>query len=219
MQSRNKGFTLIELIVVISIISVLAGAAVVGVMSALSKSKKDTCQRLITAVQTAVEQFQQQWGGEYPRVDLSLYSDNLEEAGVNGGIETCLLAIRTTKGGPYFPVESFQNSLANLDEDDAPNAYDYFAVQGETALFELIDPWGNPLVYIPEGSYTESFEYQTSDGEYVDVQAQTLAKTGTYPQGYMIWSFGPNGVNENGKGDDITSWQKSDADYESDWNN
>ncbi|MHC4392625.1 MAG: hypothetical protein ACYS22_15105, partial [Planctomycetota bacterium] len=40
-------------------------------------------------------------------------------------------------------------------------------------------------------------------------QPQPSGKTGQYPKydTFLIWSAGPDGVNENGEGDDVCSWK------------
>ena len=210
MRSRN-GFTLIELLVVISIITILASLSIVGIVSALSTSNEKLTSMMIQDVVTALEQYQQSNGGLYP----DIYTENIgpdidPDNGTNTGIETCLLILRAKAG---FPIESYQDRLGNTDADQNQSIYEFFNMgELKVDMFELIDPWGNPIVYIPEGHYDETFDYMDVNGDIIQVQAQPLALTGTYPRGYMIWSFGPDGVNQNGKGDDITSWKKSDED-------
>lgn len=53
----------------------------------------------------------------------------------------------------------------------------------------FIDPWGHPYAYINPGTnHGAGANYSLS---YVD-----------------IWSFGPNGIDENGAGDDIANWKR-----------
>ncbi len=209
MNLRN-GFTLIELLVVISIISILAAMSVVGIMAALGDSDKAQCKMMIEDLKAALESYQMNNGGEYPptmfeRINQDIASDNM----TNSGIETCLLLLRS-KG---FPMESYQDRLGNLDADENQPAYEFFGFNvTRYELFELLDPWGNPFVYIPAPEYDDEFEYSTAEGETVIVRARKMAMMQEFPQGYMIWSFGPDGINQDGKGDDITSWAKSKED-------
>jgi len=211
-MSSHKGFTLIELLVVISIITILASLSIVGIMAALSTSDEKVTEMMIQDVASALEQYQLN-EGLYPDVFIEAANPNtiqMDETGENLGIETCLLILRAKAG---FPIESYQDKIGNTDEDQNQTAYEYYGLGNATPdMFELVDPWGNPLVYIPEARYGEEFIYVDASGERIYVHAEPLAKTGTFPQGYMIWSFGPDGENKNGKGDDITSWKKSEED-------
>ncbi len=51
---------------------------------------------------------------------------------------------------------------------------------------QLMDPWGNELGYLPA---------EKDEGD-------------TTRQVVLVWSFGPNGRDETGRGDDIKSWEE-----------
>lgn len=213
-KTTNAGFTLIEMIVVICIISILAAAAVVGVMSALESGKVSQTQTLITQLSASIEAFEADHG-YYPAPAFDFSGTGLADPDyTNTGIECCLLTLRQDSGnGPYFDVTAFADRLANTDGDDMIDGYTYFGITAQrTDNFELADPWGNPLIYITERYYEDPdlvpLQVWDRDGNIIDVTPQPVAATGTFPQSYMIWSFGPNGVNDNGEGDDIVSWGK-----------
>lgn len=210
----TRSFTLIELLIVISIISLLSGLAVVGVISAIEKGRENRTQILIENLKAALEAFEAA-EGEYP--PSSLMNWQYTSNGLNDGIEAAVVLVRTQlNGGPHWDVSENQDAIANLDSDSAPDVCMDYDVAGNQEAFEIIDPWGNPLVYVAQvdGGYQGAWSYNAADGTTVTVQPMPMATTDTYPPNYMIWSFGPNGENENGRGDDITSWKKSDADYE-----
>ena len=126
------------------------------------------------------------------------------------------MCLRTTRGGgPFFQVNSWNDLLQDKDDDgmDASAAYQWLQIEStKMQFFELVDPWGNPLVYIPRESYDEEFTILTADDEYVTVKARNIqtGNSGELPPHFVIWSFGKNGINEDGGGDDITSWTKGD---------
>lgn len=81
-----------------------------------------------------------------------------------------------------------------------------------------LDPWGNPFVYVewadvPQAT-KDSVSGPSTSGS-VSIQSNLGGGTGggdTHylhphdPSKFDIYSFGPNGVNEGGEGDDVTSW-------------
>ena len=57
-----RGFTLVELLVVITIIVILAGAGFSAGNSAIQKAKKTTCLAAATAIESAVNNFYTEYG-------------------------------------------------------------------------------------------------------------------------------------------------------------
>ena len=116
--------------------------------------------------------------------------------------------------GPYH--EPFKEGrLQNRDKDKLATK-DFVTLkrdldfsQGTEELFEYLDLWDNPFVYIHNRDYDKKLEYLDGEGSRVTVKAAKSAKLGAYqsPTSFQIWSFGPNKINENGEGDDIASWK------------
>ena len=74
---------------------------------------------------------------------------------------------------------------------------------------ELLDPWGRPLVYFSND------DYPTSQGWGADPESSTPAAALIGDDGrrvwhaaarFQLWSLGPDGENDLGQGDDVTSW-------------
>ncbi len=210
---RTRGFTLVEMLVVIAIISTLMGLALASIQVARRFSdKKATAGDILLLVQ-AINNYQAQYG-DYPPSSLSALK--VKGNGVNEGNECLVLCLSgRKKGGPFH--EAFkEDRLSNLD-NDALSGKDFQAVkkaldlpQDVAQLYEYTDLWGNPFVYIHNRDYSaKKIQYTDNEGKPVTVQAARSAKLGS-PQSattYQIWSFGPNRINENGDGDDIASWQ------------
>ena len=64
-KSIRRGFTLVELLVVIVIIAILAGFLVVGVMAAMTKAKKTAISTEIMGMSAAIETYRNQYD-HYP---------------------------------------------------------------------------------------------------------------------------------------------------------
>jgi prepilin-type N-terminal cleavage/methylation domain-containing protein len=208
----RRGFTLVEVLVVMAIISVLAGIVVASISVARKFGDiKATGIEIQTLVQ-GINGYSQQ-RGDYPPSSLAglkVKPPNL----TNDGNETLVICLSSRKkGGPFFEFK--EDRLTNGDGDAlSPKDFgilrkDLDPVQTVSYLFEFIDLWGNPFVYIHNRDYGKKLPYTDRQGTTVQVAAAKSGKLGTYQAAtsFQIWSFGPNGVNENGEGDDIASWK------------
>ncbi|MDG1455452.1 MAG: hypothetical protein P8R38_04540, partial [Planctomycetota bacterium] len=99
--------------------------------------------------------------------------------------------------------------LDNLDSDILANdmVEQMSWLFGDNQLREYLDPWGNPYVYIHNRDYGREFSV-SQEGVPVMVTSGTSVKTSTFhePIRFQIWSAGPDGIHENGKGDDVSQW-------------
>ncbi len=113
-RRERKGFTLIELMVVILIIAMLATFVAPNVMSKLKRAKTDLAKPKMAVIENALKSFE---------FDCGRLPDESE-----GGLDA-LVAAEAPPGleekwhGPYLKQS------------------------------QLLDPWGNPYVYIQEGQY------------------------------------------------------------------
>jgi prepilin-type N-terminal cleavage/methylation domain-containing protein len=233
-MGHHRGFTLVELMVVIGIIVLLASVLVISFSGVFSKSDNAQATATIKTLESNIANFEARWGVPPP--------SNLNDLGVlvgypaltdpnkeNVGIESLVLALRSGReGGPYLDDTLLQDDRrrANLDIDtvvEAVTAPRYLDLEEGSSrdLFEILDPWGNPYVYIDQTSLqTGGFEHNVTlaDGSITIIkvtEAQNALRhpvTGAFPSGYALWSFGENGINEYGRGDDVTSWPKYEQD-------
>jgi len=70
MRLKNKGFTLLELMVVIAIISILAVAMIPNFVNVRNTAKLTNCKTILRNISTVVETYSQDNEGKYPASDF-----------------------------------------------------------------------------------------------------------------------------------------------------
>jgi len=179
-QGKRWGYTLIEALIVIGIIVVLAGFLSSGLIKARQKAKMAQARVLLDSIAAALRMYQDDFGA-YPPIGATIY----------GGY-TCL----APQYGLYYYLGATFNAGANAsivagpylrfkgDEIQTLSA-SACSFDGEVAINDdmmtIIDPWGNAIRY----------------------QNPPVKNQNTYD----LYSTGPNGINENGVGDDINNWE------------
>jgi general secretion pathway protein G len=127
MMSRGRrGFTLMEMLVVIAIITMLAGMLMGGVMVAQKHAAKRRCSVLLARIALSCENYSLDFG-DYPP------GNGDEKSGA-----MLYLALNTEKmTGPYLPGLSTRE-LADVDFD---------------GVMEILDPWERPVRYLHHSMY------------------------------------------------------------------
>jgi prepilin-type N-terminal cleavage/methylation domain-containing protein len=181
MKNRNypvKGFTLIEILVVMAIIATLAGLLFPAMRSAMEGAKKAQARTHCTAVAIAVN-------GYYARYNIY----PLGATGTGGDLKIqggnrAIIDILRAQGDPSTnPAKEKFISLTPAKNDARPR-------NGIDSAGDLYDPWGHPYEILIDSNYDETVADPFS-GEEMD---------GTV----LVWSVGRDG--EAGTDDDVTTW-------------
>ena len=203
---RNAGFTLIEILVVIAIIAAILGGVSIMIGKTGDVKMMLTAKTRVSGLGAAVEQLHAPDNlGMYPpsRMDQLIGPGASGPVGkrlgsppndVNCGIESLYVAVRLK--GVKADVTGFESedSLANLDDDRASAMVpDMMSAD----LYEYIDPWGNPLVYISARDYKDPKKVERDvrgDKQEVKV-APAKRSNGEFvrPDSFQLFSMGPDG--------------------------
>ena len=219
-RASSRGFSFIEVLVVMGIIAVLAGVALV-VMGVVQKKRPQIITKTrLAKIAGTIEAFRMQTGN-FPPSDLQqiklktgfpIQPSKMTNT-VNMGNESlyqCLIL-------PGFDnkLSVSEDELGNTDDDrlDKP-----LAANGSPVLYELLDAWGNPFVYLVDADYLPSMKEgvtytlglqarDTTDAEpSPQVRAWKLSTGGfAQPGKYQLFSMGPDGIPNTE--DDVKAWE------------
>lgn len=183
-----RGFTLVELLVVISIIIVLAAMSLGGIQIAQKKAKTLQTQSDATALYQAIEQYYQEYS-KLPGVEAN--SDEIETVG-EAGIEllTILLGKEDDTGKMQNPRKiPFLNVKESKNSKKGGLVYSNGGSGGQ--IEGLYDAWGKPFRVKLDTEY---------EGEINDpiIQGNVVRNKNA-----IVYSYGPDGKLGT---DDVKTW-------------
>lgn len=184
---RQRGFTLIELLVVISIIAVLAAAGFAAGNAAIQKARKVTALASATSLESAVNNFQTEYG-TMPSESEADVTVNTTEA---NGVELLQVLLGEDEGEDLNPRGVKFLSVKEGKGRKGGIVYSGDRIEG------LFDPWGGGFEVIMDCDYDEEITPAPASGG----GSTTLHKR------VAVWSNGADGVNSGGKAkDDVRTW-------------
>jgi prepilin-type N-terminal cleavage/methylation domain-containing protein len=190
---RQQGFTLVELLVVISIIAVLAAAGFGAGNAAIQKAKKVTCLATCTAIEAAVNNFYTEYG--YMPKDLS--DDPAVPLNTKNDVEFLNVLLGLTETGAT-PLNTRAIKFLTVKEGKARKNGLIYSTTG-TSVIGLFDPWGGPYYVMLDGNYDEKIKVKP---------AAASAETTRNGCRVAVWSNGADCINGIGgkMADDVKTW-------------
>jgi prepilin-type N-terminal cleavage/methylation domain-containing protein len=156
----SMGFTLVELLVVISIIGLLVGLLAAGIPLAIEKGMTAKAKGETTAIVAAIKAYKQEYGrfpGD-PSVTNRLFSSNSSPDTINALIKVLSGDAATTLNG----------EIAN------PKGVRFFEGAKTNETITMADPWGGQYLVLVDSAETGSVTY-TNAGTPVNVRISVLA--------------------------------------------
>ncbi|MEZ5326171.1 MAG: prepilin-type N-terminal cleavage/methylation domain-containing protein [Verrucomicrobiales bacterium] len=211
---RDHGFTLIELMVVVTIIVLLAGMTVAITTAVQNKARRSKTSAIIKAIDNSLERYRTD-NGDYPRPAQEDERGEVNGMTANTGPAKALYQALSgdgddaieggsigsdgeTEDDDKFYWEDIVNPLAPASQTNSGGSDDNnkirkgVPVEFSNGGYLLVDPWKHPWQY-------EMFDPEESD----EYQQNTRNMT------YDLWSFGQDssgGTDPEAEGLWITNW-------------
>jgi prepilin-type N-terminal cleavage/methylation domain-containing protein len=192
-QSRRRphGFTLIELLVVISIIAVLAAAGFAAGNAAILRARKVTALASATAIESAVNNFYNEYGSM--PADGSADAELQTDTGAGLAMLKVLLGMESTLNTRSIKFLSVREGKKKGSKGS--NGLIYSGNSG-TDIQGLYDPWGGPFKVMLDMDYDEKLAIPN-----------TVLNGGRTLNGrrVAVWSLGAE-TSTSKKADDVVTW-------------
>ncbi len=199
LQTLKKGFTLVEIMVVIAIVAALAGMSTVGALKVKKKGTEVAGKALMMELSLAVESFYDEYG--------YLPEGANEGVSFSGQGDASSAALEAGEGVFYTDAD-FMAVLLGLDEEQNPDKQVFFSANAYKKgkgglLYEsnakdskaiLLDPWGAPYVVrldLDQDGFMPAFNPPAGGGIATDADSLQLIRG----KKIIVMSFGDDGYN------------------------
>ncbi len=186
---HSRGFTLIEMLVVITIIAVLAGIAFPVANGVMRRARNVKVQTVVKDLQVAVNGYHTEYSGRFP-----VPADSGSDTTVNTEDSEFLGALLGEEDNPMNARE-----VAFIELPLAKNGVG--GLSGTEGSYSLVDEWGNPYVVIMDTDGNNRLENPDTGNQDSKVSSGASARL---PASVIVYSFGTDG--EEQTVDDVTSW-------------
>ncbi|MFO1440500.1 MAG: prepilin-type N-terminal cleavage/methylation domain-containing protein [Verrucomicrobiaceae bacterium] len=217
---RASGFTLVEMMIVISIIVVLAAMTIGGYNYAMRGSKRRTTEATMTAITSSLERYFEK-NGEYPEpATKDEFAPTMPGKVYNVGGARCLY--QALRGDGYDAIKGAGNTASggnsasdgNFDETEVLNVM--FKDMPPTmwrklnGLFFMVDGFSNPFQYVKAPSSTTA---AAGAGGAAGGGASVTTINATYD----LWSYGEDVLNTSAKSSDTIGKPEIAAKWIKNW--
>lgn len=187
-RRTTKGFTLVELLIVISIIMVLAALGFAGVQAAMKRSKTVQTQNLVTNLALAVNNFYDEYGS----LPVSDPSDTpLNTKDVNG---TDLLTVLLGKEQDSATQLNTRN-IKFLEVKQATGRKPGIVYSQNNTVSGMNDAFGEAIYIVFDSDYDEEIQNPIKFGNDPDIVRGARC---------LVYSYGADRI--AGTKDDVKSW-------------
>ena len=193
------GFSLVELLVVISIIGLLVGLSSVAIPKAMESGRKAKAKGDLTAIVAAVKAYKQEYG-QWPATE-SISTDSAGEFGAWYGPSKWATDTGLSRGKDLMKILSGQNIGTGLGATwpRPMNPKLIRFLEGAQSDGTFLDPWGKQYCVKMDVNESGGMEYGSSNGGVENLRLTVI-----------VVSLGKNKTQENGPEvtgfDDIYSW-------------
>ena len=218
---RQRGFTLVELLVVVAIILILAALIFAISMSAMRKAEKVQCLTQIRDVSTAMNSFASDY--QHPPIPDAKKTSGMDAVyGDPGGTDQTDFVVAALMGKqdqlPTFPGGVAAEAAKANPKGEAywtPDFVDDKKKGVGRHDGRYYDPWGHEIMFaINTPPYTDKDAGGKNDSKLMTYGKADYADTAPREQDFVVWSYGKDGKMgrvDNGQiffrgSDDVISW-------------